>query len=436
MTSQVRSLELFGCSGGMAEGFRRAGLPLEVAVDCDADACDAYAQNLGQRPMMLDVRELERLTTWMAPRHSWDLLVADPPCTPWSRAGKRRGLDDERDMLSVTARLIAAWKPRCWLIGNVPGLDDAPNVGVLQQVLGPLGRDYCIDYASLDAAAYGVPQHRVRPFWFGHPHGSPCLRWPAPTHGGSGRQLQIDGTELLPYVSVREALAHLSDEDLGKPIRVAPARTRHAHPLSEFDRPANSILAAMPNNCGNVVAFYGKGDHRPSHPERPARTLTRNTHSDGALLLHVRLPINRIDAPSYTITCKGDGRGAQGACAMEWPWERPSTTLTTRDEVPQCNRSGRRGEPQSWNAVKLSERAAAILQGFPEGWSFVGKTKRVRWSQLGQAMPPPLAAAIAGSIREWLGAQLQSPRCAANGELTVNMTTGVQRRHVVARDDA
>ncbi len=51
-------------------------------------------------------------------------------------------------------------------------------------------------------------------------------------------------------------------------------------------------------------------------------------------------------------------------------------------------------------AVLLSERAAAVLQGFPESWTFAGATKRARWSQLGQAMPPPLAEAVARAVVE------------------------------------
>lgn len=50
------------------------------------------------------------------------------------------------------------------------------------------------------------------------------------------------------------------------------------------------------------------------------------------------------------------------------------------------------------NAVILSEKAAAILQGFPRRWKFTGKTKKTRWSQIGMAMPPPLARAVATSI--------------------------------------
>lgn len=49
-------------------------------------------------------------------------------------------------------------------------------------------------------------------------------------------------------------------------------------------------------------------------------------------------------------------------------------------------------------AIKLSEKAAAILQGFPPGWVFAGKTKRARWAQIGMAMPPPLAEAVGRAI--------------------------------------
>lgn len=52
------------------------------------------------------------------------------------------------------------------------------------------------------------------------------------------------------------------------------------------------------------------------------------------------------------------------------------------------------------NAVILSERAAGILQGFPESWVFSGDTKKARWSQIGQAMPPPLSHAVGTSVVE------------------------------------
>jgi site-specific DNA-cytosine methylase len=397
------ALEFFSGSGGMAEGFRRAGVEFDLAVDRDADACDAYKKNLGKRPVRVDIRDLTRLGVlggaWPA---QLALLVADPPCAPWARAGKRRGLDDPRDMLAATVDRIAQWKPLCWLIGNMPGLDDAPNAGALQRTLGRLlNHDYCMDYASLDAADYGVPQHCVRPFWFGHPIGTACIAWPMPTHGSSRRQLQIAGIELAPLVTVRQALARLSVAELGKPIRVRMGAARHVHPLSELARTGGTILSGQPNNCGNALAL-GCGDHRPSDLDAPARTLTCNTHSDGALIAHMKHPMNEPNAPSYTITRKGCGLGAQGACVVTWPWDRPSTTLTTRDSVSPFGRSAARGASQSANAIKLSERAALIRQGFPDDWTAVGKTKAARWAQIGQAVPPQLAAAVARSVVAWM----------------------------------
>lgn len=84
------NLELFSCSGGMAEGFRRAGITFDVAVDQDPDACDSYERNLGHRPIKMDVRDLLRLWRAGGPPVV-DLIVADPPCTPWSVAGHRKG---------------------------------------------------------------------------------------------------------------------------------------------------------------------------------------------------------------------------------------------------------------------------------------------------------------------------------------------------------
>lgn len=123
----MKALELFGCSGGMAEGFRRAGITFDWAFDYSKEACDSYEANLGHRPVQMNARDLLRLVAsgWR-PTESLDLVVADPPCTPWSRAGKRLGVADERDMLGVTCELIRLLRPRAYLIGNVP---DHPESG-------------------------------------------------------------------------------------------------------------------------------------------------------------------------------------------------------------------------------------------------------------------------------------------------------------------
>lgn len=415
-------IEIFGCSGGMAEGFRRAGITFELAIDKSPDAVQSYTRNLGHAPVQIDVHDFLRLLElggWSAPV---DLIVADPPCTPWSTAGKRMGLDDERDCLVVTVEIIRRLRPDTFLIGNVPGLDTQPALHVVRATIGSLAQDgYCVaDFARLDAADYGVPQHRVRPFWFGHLDG-PCLRWPERTHGPADRprspnaeNLALPGLSLKPYVTCRDALGHLPPDEIGKPARLRRRGGKKA----------------------------GKKP-RASHVDEPAHVITTRAHSgDGSILYfdkpkeRDRHPPSLLDEPARAVRCNGgragSGGGAELVCGdadVGWPWDRPATTVTKRaglakpghhdpsvsgdqfsnwmDERPATTvmagnptigGPGKGSISKRHGAVVLTEKAAGILQGFPEDWYFHGKTKEARWAQIGQAMPPALAEAVARSI--------------------------------------
>jgi site-specific DNA-cytosine methylase len=379
----------------MAEGARRAGVRFDIVIDQDPNACTSYTQNLGHAPVQMDARDFLQLAHLLAPGRRVGLLVADPPCTPWSRAGKRQGLGDDRDMLAVTVELVRTLEPECWLIANVPGLDDGPNWPIVQKLIGSLySVGYCIDFARLDAADYGVPQHRVRPFWFGHRLGTPCIRWPAPTHGDP-RSIGHEalGDKRKPWMTCRDALQHLSLEQLGKPVRVSWARESYAP--SRPEQPGKVVPCSQPGNRGAVLVA-GSVDHQLSDPDEPARTLTTNTHTDGALLGHSKHPISQPDAPSYTVTARDTG-GAQGAQAIAWPWDRPCTTVFAGTNG-QTGGPGKGSPGSRPNAVKLSELAGAILQGFPEHWHFAGATKKARWAQIGMAMPPGLAEPVFRAI--------------------------------------
>lgn len=333
----MRAIELFSCSGGMAEGFRRAGIEFLAAYDKSPDACASYAHNLGRDPVQEDIHNLlVRVHEEGFSHGSLDLLVADPPCTPWSRAGKRRGIEDERDCLKAVRDLILAWRPRAYLIGNVPGLDDAKHQPTVQALFAPLVRaGYCVaDYVRLDAADYGTPQHRKRPFWFGH-LGGPCITWPRPTH--SDPRVLVTGSlfeaeRLAPWVTVRQALALLPRHEWGVPMRDYRANRKH--------------------------------------------------------------PPSRLDTPSHTVSAKQRD-------VLSWPWSRPATTVCCDQRLAPPGHHGGTGYHSSPNAIRLSEAAAAVLQGFPPSWVFCGKSRRARWQQIGQAMPPGLAAAVARSVSDW-----------------------------------
>jgi len=486
------NVEIFPCSGGMAEGFRRAGILFDLAVDKDLDACDSYEENLGHRPLQMDARDFLRLAKLGARLPRIRLFVADPPCTPWSRAGKRLGVQDERDMLHVTCELIELLKPDAYLIGNVPGLEDSTQWHHLQAALAPLAKvGYCIaDFATLDAADYGVPQHRVRPFWFGHLSG-PCIQWPMPTHCDPGELLagSLGLHALKPWVTCRDALGHLSLEQLGRPCRLRKRAQNSAQHGSVEDKPArvvgvsnlsdgNVLLnprhpPAQPartlgakERCQSSVLLLDTEGHPQPKPDEPSPTIRGggSGHSAPQVVLALEPkanhPISQLDAPSMVVRTNGgrvaqagsmlelperlelrnqppldpeepvrtvtaNGRGHQAMLAvrphhdtssdnpartqstkqddarlLDWPWSRPGTTVTHRGLGVPGHHDEEHRSHSGPNAVVLSELAGTILQGFPEDWCFSGKTKRSRWSQRGQAMPPPLAEAVACSVGE------------------------------------
>jgi site-specific DNA-cytosine methylase len=293
----------------------------------------------------------------------------------------------------------------------MPGLDDSNHWHVIQDGLAPLARDgYCIrDYHSLDAADYGVPQHRVRPFWFGHLGGG-CLRWPEPTHGAPGQPALPGMPALAPWVTVREALRHLSAQEMGKPIRLK-WQERSDHRPSGLDEPSKALTA----NTHGDGALVAPGEHPVSELDAPARTVrSRDHHSGGTYVLTgeppprrkraaprvpQRLRASSPDAPSPTVLTDTD-RVGHSSPKVAWPWDTPSTTVTADPRIAPAghHESSFLSGP---NAIKLSEKAACILQGFPDGWLLAGKSKESRWAQLGMAMPPALAQAVASSIVRW-----------------------------------
>jgi site-specific DNA-cytosine methylase len=532
----MTNVELFSCAGGMAKGFRQAGIEFDFAFDFAADHCASYQANLGHKPVCIDVRDLLRLARagMFGKPGSIGLFVADPPCTPWSRAGKRLGTGDERDMLADTCELISLLRPQAYLIGNVPGLDDGKNWHHVQDYIGGLSKyGYCTaDFAALDAVFYGVPQRRVRPFWFGHLEG-PCIQWPAPTHCDPSalRTLTLPGVdELKPWITCRQALEHLPESEIGRPVKLRkrgcngkqhgsvndrPARVvgtsnlsdgnvllNAKHPPSDPDKPsATTVGAKMRGNGPSVMRTLAEGSkkhpnlspdkpsttirgggnghsapqlvlgeldvvtsiktkqssrdratheggYRPSRLGEPAKTVLRNTHGDGSILTYdpqhgpsdVDKPAHVVrassgggatrtmrtrdkgrpgqgmrvggpDTPNKTVTSKASRVGAGESHVIEWPWERPSTVVAADPRIAPPGHHDENwdgGTRSIEGAIVLSEKAATILQGFPENWHFEGKTKKARWSQIGQAMPPPLSYAVATSV----AAQIRATRVA------------------------
>ena len=157
---ELRMADLCCGLGGMSLAFSRSGYRCVFACDFDAAACDVYEANHGFRP----AGDLAGIDPENVSDH--EVCVAGLPCTPYSKAGHRLGLEDARShVLHGLLRVLARKKPQALLMENVVGLlqhDGGRTFRFLRECLRGLG--YEVSWSVLNATEFGGAQHRPRVF--------------------------------------------------------------------------------------------------------------------------------------------------------------------------------------------------------------------------------------------------------------------------------
>tara|TARA_S200002703_G_scaffold144594_1_gene138357 strand:- start:40 stop:1098 length:1059 start_codon:yes stop_codon:yes gene_type:complete len=203
----MKAIELFAGAGGAALGLEAAGVHHLALCEWDPDAC-ATLRAAGLGPVVEgDVRDLDAIATVAG--ESCDLLWSSYPCQAFSTAGKRLGAKDERNGWPWTVDAIDRFHPRWFLGENVRGLlchrgdcdrrgppEDCPGCYFERVILVQLRERFeVVGWWLLDAADYGVPQHRRRLIIHAGPE---PVTPPRATHG--------PGMFTRPWVSMGEAL--------------------------------------------------------------------------------------------------------------------------------------------------------------------------------------------------------------------------------------
>lgn len=212
----MRCLELFAGAGGAALGLEAAGIEHVALCEWDPDAC-ATLRAAGLGPVVEgDVRDLDAIEA-VAGAGPVDLLWSSFPCQAFSTAGKRLGASDERNGWPWSVDAIDRFRPRWFLAENVYGLlthseEGHPNPMHCPRcyfetvILAELRERFeFVGWWLLDAADYGVPQHRRRVIIWAGP--TP-VRAPVATHAApnSTRQGTLFGGGVKPWVTMAEAL--------------------------------------------------------------------------------------------------------------------------------------------------------------------------------------------------------------------------------------
>lgn len=213
-------LSLFTGAGGLDLGLEAAGFRIRICVEADPDARATLRHN---RPgwVLSEPGDIHRVGPHEVVRQAGlrhggvKLLVGGPPCQPFSKSaywhsGDTARLSDPRARtLAAYLEVVEAARPEVLLLENVQGLafsgkDDGLELlrHRLAAINRRLGTHYEPQVLQLDAADYGVPQHRRRVFVVAQVDGQ-RMKPPPPRHGRPGP------SSLEPYRTAWDAIGHL-----------------------------------------------------------------------------------------------------------------------------------------------------------------------------------------------------------------------------------
>ncbi|MCD6369705.1 MAG: DNA cytosine methyltransferase [Thermoproteales archaeon] len=349
--AQPTFVDIFSGAGGSTLGFVKAGFERVGALDNYVYAVETFKKNFGVHPVFVDARRFD-FARWSRELGDVDVLVGCPPCQGFSRMKNpdkldvRGGSDPRNDLVYVYVKAVEALRPRVVVFENVSWMVKAYRGAYfkdLTELLSKMG--YNISWKIIDAADYGVPQHRRRLILVGSIEGK--FEFPEPTHGDP-KSIEVREGLRRPWRTVRDAIADLP-----------PLGPGEKHPYIP-----NHETKSLPENWLRLIRAIPKdgGSRKDAPPE-------------------LWLPCHRR-------------HGGHNDVFGRLAWNRPSNTITTGCWNPS---KGRFVHPEQDRGLSLRE--CARLQGFPDDFTFHGPPTSVA-KQIGNSLPPPLAEAVARKIKE------------------------------------
>lgn len=337
-------VSLFSGCGGFDLGFRQAGFKTILANDIDPDACNTYRANLGEI-VEGDLRKIKLPKFKKRP----DVLTAGFPCQPFSNAGSRKGVKDDRGTLFQTAiNVVEHLKPRVVVFENVRGLlsfKDGSRL-LIEEICSQLDDlGYEVAFSLVDASRHNVAQKRLRVFIVGversKKHGS--FSFPAPE----------DREDLtLGHTILDISASALNQSEL---MQLNPQAIQIGNMIPEGgswkDIPYDKLPARLQRIWDNIERYRWPKFYRRFHRDEIAGTITAAFKPENAGVWH---PIEKRI---------------------------------------------------------FSVREIARIQSFPDWFKFDGRTIKSKYQQIGNAVPPRLGYEVAHQIVKVLnGENLRSSR--------------------------
>lgn len=328
-------VSLFSGCGGLDKGFEDAGYKRVWANDFDPDAQAVFRLNLGE----IDGRDITQVPVEDIPE--CDIITAGFPCQPFSNAGNRRGVYDERGELYLEClRIIESKHPRAVLFENVKGLLSSKHqsgkklIDVIKSDLENLG--YQVNYKVVNASDYGVPQNRERMILVG---------------------LREDVGKTFEFPSVQEDKSKLTLRN----ILDVPPGTPNQDAYWPYSPQAQNMIEQIPEGGSWKSIPYEKLSPR---------------------FQRIRDNMKRYHAPNFY---------------RRFSRDEINGTITASAQPENC------GITHPTQNRRYTIREIARIQTFPDDFVFIDKTPKdivAMYKVIGNAVPCHLAEVIASAIYE------------------------------------
>lgn len=391
-----------------------------------------------------------------------DVLVGGPPCQAFARVGRAKLREQARLREEVTAdeaflvdgrvslweryvAFIRATKPVALLMENVPDILNHGGNNVAELVSKSLAEEgYDVAYTLLNAVWYGVPQMRERMILVGF-HRSAGIKphFPAPTHhlvlpsgyisskNAARRVLKAEGSEHHRWIadpapdapsatSASEALADLPPLYAEEMLRTGRIRRGAKDPSEPVDYTTNKPTTAYSRLMREWLGFASKATtgHVFRYLPRDYKIFAEAQPGWEYPQIHAYVEqkiatwlANRKRRGLPTDARDPDVSHFVTAWRIPYdPTKFPNKWWKLRAETPVRTLMAHLGKDSyshihfdSEQARTITVREAARLQSFPDGFIFKGSMNPA-FKQIGNAVPPLFAYAIARGMRECLGA--------------------------------
>ncbi len=389
-------IDLFAGAGGLSLGFEQAGFDVVGAVEIDPIHAAVHAYNFPHCAVLpRSVQGLTGTTLRKAigiGKRQVDVVFGGAPCQGFSLIG-HRVLDDPRNnLVREFVRIVGELQANYFVFENVKGLTVGRHRAFLEELIEAfeaIGYQVRLPWCVLDAADYGVPQHRERLFLYGARKGLPLPAYPEKLFSPADNEWRSQPKG--PTCS--DAIGDLPDADRFDGLREGDQVSHRA-----WKQP--SAYASELRCLTNDAWHYGyvrewntsllTSSARTEHSEISRRRFAATVPGEVE-------PISRffkLNGAGLSNTLRAGTDAARGAFTSPRP---------IHYNLPRC----------------VTVREMARLHGFPD-WFRFHATKWHGARQIGNSVPPPLARAVAGAVMKALSMEPTRPATkVALGELAL-----------------